>query len=671
MQTLNYRYRIRRVLSDQRRVLDEIRAGHRLYNDLVAIERTRRDETRRYWAELGSYTADIDVLATAISAAESLPKGDERRAAWVAIGQQREALWDRERATMTAHQHPAKARRKERAAELRAVAKDRGERLSKDALAQLLDREPDCCTPRDRLRQELVAQYRARGIGVSAKTVAKRLREAGLAHPTEHIDQKAREAAYRAYQERGVTAGTRAVIAEAHERSLEMIGMREQRFSRWDGAGAFGVQIQDGALLTALNEQHTQAQIIRLPSGNKQPGSRRDNRHLLRIRIGSEGKTRAPVWSEFELVLHRPLPPEARVVGVKVLVDRVGVHDQWYAVLTANVPDDRYRVQPERRAGSVVAIDIGWRSALGDLRVGYWADDQCHHGELTTPSFAGPEGPCTMRQKLEHARGLQSLLSELFYREDRDAGIYGGILMDVHAWLQQHATSLPEWLAHEAKTLRAWRSQPRLNWLAEKWLANRFDGDAEIVAQLNVWRRKWRHLHDWEARERRHVLAKRDEHYRQIATMLARDYETVIVNGADLASTRRRKGAKSAAPKLVMVEDRKRAQAFDAAPGELRQEIVRAADKYHATVVPLKFDSMTCHACGALCAYDRDRNLRHECERCGAEWDQDHNACRNALREWSGGGRNTGAARGTGKLSESHGSTAPHDGAMDAVSPAE
>jgi transposase len=117
-----------------------------------------------------------------------------------------------------------------------------------------------------------------------------------------------------------------------------------------------------------------------------------------------------------------------------------------------------------------------------------------------------------------------------------------------------------------------------------------------------------------------------------------------------------------------MVEDRKRSQAFDAAPGELREEIERAAKKYGATVVKVKFDTETCHACHRLCEFERAKHLRHECEHCGVTWDQDHNACRNALRERSGDGETPGGAR---KKSKPKKSLAKRDSGRGQVTAAE
>jgi hypothetical protein len=648
--TIAYRYRIRRVLSDERRVIDEIRAGHRLYNDLVAIERTRRKDVAAFWAQQGGYTDELAKLEALIARAEALPKSPERRTAWQEVDSQRDLVKERERAAIAAQDSAPKTRRKERAKELRAEAKARGEKLTPKQLADLLDAEPDCVTPRDRMRLEIVREYEDRGVKVSAKTLAKRLRESGLAGPTEPIEAAARAAAYAAYKARGVSPGTRAVVTDAHEKSLEDAGGREQRFKPWSGRGSFGVQVQGGAEIAQLYGSHTMVRLAKLPpSKGMTAGSRRDTRHELRVRIGSDG--RAPAWAVFEATLHRPLPDEAKVMGVRVTVERIGVHDHWHVVFTCQVPSAVYRRRIDARIGGAVAVDIGWRSDDGNLRVGYLADARGVSEAINMPESTtrirgvkGMRQRRTLRERHEHARSLQSILSRHFATEDRAAGTRGGMLHELADWLESR-DMLPQWLVEATVSIRQWRSQPRLNRLAEQWLDNRFAGDEDILPKLDAWRRKWRHLEEWRAREAQHILAVRDEHYRLVALRLARDYDTIVINGANLALTRKRKSAKQAAPELVMVEDLKRSQAFDAAPGTLREEIVRAAKKHGRTVVPVAFDSMTCHGCGESCAYDRARHLRHRCEHCGTDWDQDENACRNALRERGGDGQSTGCAR--------------------------
>jgi hypothetical protein len=696
MQTIAYKYRILRVLSDERAIMDEIRAGHRLYNDLVAIERKRRAATEAFWAERGGYQDLLAERGKAIEFAESIPKGDDRReekrAAWRAVNDLRKQIWECEKDAIKAFHasDPVKIRRMERAKELRAAAKARKEKLTAKKIADILDEEPDCLTERDKLRKTLIQSYKDRGVGISAKTVAGKLAEA-FPGPTEHVEQEAKAAAYTAYRERGVTPGTRAVAADAHERSLEMLEWREQRFKPWSGHGAFGTQIQGGATYGDLcSGSHTFAQLECLDRGNYTPGSRRHGSlHRLRVRLGSDGQK--PVWAEFEASLLRsgprtsastsdPIPPDARVMQVRVVVDRIGVHDHWYVCFTAQVPDAVHLRDEPPTKGGTVAIDIGWRSLDGGLRVGYFHDGQ-EHGPIDLPTIRkrlkphGKRGAKAkwfeVRDVFDHASHIQGILSQEFYSEDKDAAVYGGALHDLAVWIDSRGRdALPEWLSESTAGIRQWRSQARLNGLVERWLHNRFEGDGQIVARMDQWRKDYRHLHEWCARERNRALNARDEHYRQTALRLARAYETIVINGADLATTRRRKRKEKAAPELVMVEDAKRSQAFGAAPGKLREEIVKAAKKYGRTLVKLPFETERCHVCGEVCEFDRARYLSHKCEHepCTAQWDQDANACLNALREWSGGAKTPGTARKRDKPAKSREKTTGRGDAIGAVS---
>jgi transposase len=66
-----------------------------------------------------------------------------------------------------------------------------------------------------------------------------------------------------------------------------------------------------------------------------------------------------------------------------------------------------------------------------------------------------------------------------------------------------------------------------------------------------------------------------------------------------------------------------------AAPGTLAQMIEQ---RFAATLrVNPAYTTMVCHQCGSREEFDAARHLRHQCQSCGAAWDQDFNAARNLL----------------------------------------
>jgi len=667
--TMAFKFRILRIVSDEARIKREIREAHQLYNDLVAIERKRRDDTRLFWADRGGYADKLAGLRAAAEDAEKAAaltaKGDagkkERQEIWAPVDTLKREIWELQRKTEEELSDPAKVRRKQRARELQAEAKARaGKALKKEALAALLDAEPDCMSPRDRRRLELVREYEARGVAVSGKAVAQRLRDEGLVGPTEQIEEAARKAGYEAYLKRGVSPGTRAIIADAFERSLEDLEpWATQRFSRWDGHGSFGVQVQGGSLTEEVySGEHTQVRLRRLEdTGKHREGSRRSGRrHELRVRIGSDG--RAPVWAVFEAIVDRPLPPEASIKRVVVTCDRLGVLDIYHVVFTCSVPSSVYHKRSGEQRGTV-AVDFGWRSLGGEeMRVGYWVNDRGESGEIRLPGVGvarrgttGKNSPyepkirgqVPIRQLDKHTRDLTEIMAREFAEYD-GGKICGGALRDVASWLSANVSIVPEWLTERTTGIHVWRSQHRLYWLAQDWKAQRFDGDAEIFERLSAWASDWAHLAEWERRQHAAILAARNEHYRLVAVGLAKKYERIVINGADFAAAKRRK-TKDETDRLVMIDDRSRSQAHLAAAGELREEIVRSAKKWQAIVMKAKPNKATCHACGSTCVYDAAKDLAHECEHCGVRWDQDENCCRNMLCEWSGDGQTAGGAR--------------------------
>jgi hypothetical protein len=647
--TIAYKYRINDILSDPEVVNREMDGSRLLYNDLIAIERRRRTELTKYWAERGGYTELLTRHAEAREAAKLLD-GDERKAAFKALDALQREIYAAEAQIVKKDQaerfaaDPAYARRKQRTAEIRAEAETRGEALTPAQISDLLDAEPDCVTEGDRLRIALVAEAASRGKRPSAKAIAQAKRAAGHVGPTEHIEEAARAAGVAAYQARGVTHGTRGFVADAVDQAIKKSAPWPPSFKpREHGRDSFGVcQVVDGNLAAIFNETHTQIQIKTMPDRPSKrgklttPGSRRSARLIrLRVRIGSEGKRKSPVWAEFEAIAHRQLPPDAVIRQARVTRERVGIGREWYVSLTLQLPDTSPAIAPSTGQWGTVAVDLGFRSHNGDLRVAYTVDDRGKHGPITTPArrwVRKPMGrvdrslgstPQTMSERLRHADGLHEMLSRAF------TAMHGNLV----GWLAGRK-DLPEWLVEETKTLASWRSQARLASLVSRWRDNRFEGDEMIFADLTEWRKRWRHLFSWSEHETRGAVRARREHYRLIAAKLARTYAVIVISDTDLASTKRRKPKEET--ELVMVDDLVRRQAQIAAPGELRAEIARAAKRYGAIVVKAKPDSTTCHGCGATCTYDRAKRITHECEHCGVQWDQDHNAAINMLRGYTG-----------------------------------
>ena len=77
----------------------------------------------------------------------------------------------------------------------------------------------------------------------------------------------------------------------------------------------------------------------------------------LRMRVGTEGIGRRPVWAEFPLMLHRPLPADAVVKGAWVRRFKVADRFRWeLQIQLESTTVARVEAAGDKRG--VVAIDL-------------------------------------------------------------------------------------------------------------------------------------------------------------------------------------------------------------------------------------------------------------------------------------------------------------------------
>jgi hypothetical protein len=666
-----------------------MRAAHDYYNQGIAIERWRRAEVEHYWAERGGYLDQLEKLHNLRERARTLPKGDEARALHGQADELERDLWKKQRqAELDATSTPEARRRRERASELRAEAKARGEKLSPAQLTQLLDADPTCMSPRDRMRAEIVAEYERAGKRVSAKALHGRLREAGFAAPTEHIEDEAKRRDYEAYQTSGISYQSRAIVAQRRDMAIASSGSKPPRFRRWDGSGAIGVSftraddVRYGDLLGGKNlwarlaPRHESPRLAPpntlswselIARGWRREliiahASRRADRELANIeRLEAELGIRSRVQS-----VPRPTysahggPKEARAARRLVLSLRIGTTERrepiWVEVpieLQAEpIPLDA-RIAAIKVFVTRVGLHDSWHAVFctevdQPVRVltapasGVVAINSCWRrlpdGAIRVAYWVddrGNEGsievPSATLSRLRRAEELESTASRHWLSAvDRGEGLREreGIIVELEGWLSSRK-DLPDWLSEAARHVRKWRSPFRLQTLINEWRSRRFAGDEDIFARLLFWLERWRHLFEWSTHLDRRARAHRREHYRIVASKLAA-YETVIVRGFDMAAMKRR--SRSPRSEVASIEDAVRAVQMKAASGELREHVESAAYREGRLLARIEEDwlTTTCHACGVSCECDRANQLRHRCS-CGAEWDQHENIARNML----------------------------------------
>jgi len=399
---------------------------------------------------------------------------------------------------------------------------------------------------------------------------------------------------------------------DAARRKAMKLGV-DLRFHRWTGRGKVFVRYQNGLPVQDVFGSDTRLQIAPVPQEAWDSSSRSARRKLsktvARLRVTSDSNRR-PVWIELPMVMHRPLPPGGKIRSAAVVRERVGRRFRYKLVVIATIPERDIKAKPPAGA---IAIDIGWRAVEGGLRVAYWADDGGNHGTLVLEQ--------AILDRFATLRNLDSIRDKNF-EEAKTA---------LKEWLSGRA--VPGWLGEETASLAAWRSQGRLTGLVYRWRENRFEGDGDIVQTLESWLIKENHLYDWEANLRDKVRRRRREEYRKFAAWVARNYGRVIMEDFDLRRVVR---------KPLPEDGTGGSQPRDwhrtiAAVSELRLAVESACRREGVAVTRAEapYTTQRCHACGHTEKWDAAAQIFHTCPSCGAVYDQDYNAARVMLQQFS------------------------------------
>lgn len=420
----------------------------------------------------------------------------------------------------------------------------------------------------------------------------------------------------------GVYWGTYLLIEAAAEQAAK--SSTDPVFCRWDGSGRIGVQIQGGASAEdVLHGRCTQLQIDALPATTWDTRSgRRAARTEVRLRIGSEG--RAPIWAHFPVILHRPLPADATIKGAWITRRRRGGTRIDYRLQIVLEAESLTRsVQPQ---APVAAINLGFRARPDGVRVGYLVDEFGDGREIVLPG--------ELLGRIDYADHIRSIRDDNLER----------FRPQLVAELAPLVPEAPEWLQLEFKTVALWRSAARFSAFVRRWSGERIAGDEIVFQFAEAWRRKDRHLLQWESSQRERAFGHRREIYRLLAAEFARCYSTIVVEQLDLRNI-----ARTARPEHDdALHQAARKNRTRVALSELR---LCVAQRVPIVAVPAAGITHTCHECGSVESFDAAVHLTHTCTACGETWDQDRNAAKNLLRRYRERGPD-GASPGPARNSE-------------------
>ncbi|SDB26288.1 Putative transposase DNA-binding domain-containing protein [Desulfonatronum thiosulfatophilum] len=396
-------------------------------------------------------------------------------------------------------------------------------------------------------------------------------------------------------------------------------------FRPFTGQGRLTVQLMHGPPFSEILEGiNTQLQLGPVPDDTWTSPDRAERRRLSRtqgrIRIGSEGfQGREPIWFEFPIVLHRPVPEEGKIKKAQVSRRKVGLDWVWELDLTVVLPEVQPEAQREPQTGAqpgqvrkvqhCIGLDLGWRKTDDGLRVAAWVDSDGQQGV-----FRLDVGYVATQDRLD---GLKSVL-------DKNRDQITAQLLD---WGKQHE-HLPHWL--DLQKVSVVKSHQYFLHLADTWANDRQEADQEVFEDLAQWRKRFVHLYSWHSNLSRKMRYRRREAFRLFAKKLAETYTHVFLEEFNLAWSSRKKDAEDTPLALQRASNK---WARVASPGAFRQELQNFCNKTGSLLIFGKSDkaSRTCPECKNKIAKDMSARIMVICEACRAEYDQDLGAAANVL----------------------------------------
>jgi hypothetical protein len=370
----------------------------------------------------------------------------------------------------------------------------------------------------------------------------------------------------------------------------------ELRFRRWDGTGTVTVQVMGGAgipprTLPALNSgRHPRSAVMRLqpwrdPSAGRPKGA---GRHGTLTLTAGRSRRHGPLRLQIPVVLDRYMPADADIAEVKVTRFREGTRHRLRVSAACYVPAP----PGPPPGGATVAVRLSWRAAGGG-----WV----------TAAQVGSSSPLPpLPRSLEHAvRGTAggprlplvrvapgSLSAEVLYyagwrrlleRGEAIQGVRGqntDILREKVTAALRDDPALAAAVKVTAAEVARWRAPRRFAALARRWPAGH-----PLRPLLEEWRRRDRHLQDYQACETAQVLAARRDAWRCTAAWLCAGASAVVIDGTRLDAEKRAPGDDEEDPEGARGARR---LLHRSAPGELRAAVEAAAARRGIPVTILK-----------------------------------------------------------------------------------
>lgn len=382
--------------------------------------------------------------------------------------------------------------------------------------------------------------------------------------------------------------------------------------------GRVGTQIisSNGKLLftdNLLDGTHAQIKVEQQPG---QPSKYK----TLKLQMDTDEKGK-PIYGQFKMVYHRPLPADAEIK--KAWVQREKIGKRWFWEVCFVIQTQVKKV--EHPSDLSCSFDAGWRVMKDGIRIGMVVDTKDQAREIRLPK-SGKRKDKNIHERMEYVDNLNSIRANHFNKFKEDLG----------KWAKDNPKSVPNFVTDKLPHLSKIRSQRKFIQVYFQWRGERTPGDEVGFKLIEAWAKKEEHLFPWQENYRSRTLNCRKDFYRKLANDLCKKYSTIVREDlslsemALLSKTRDEKGMKDK-DDLHLTARRNRTRA---SISEFFDALELVAPKYGTRILKVNpaYTSKTCNSCNEICELDSTNHV-HTCEHCGAVWDREVNACRNLLKK--------------------------------------
>ena len=347
----------------------------------------------------------------------------------------------------------------------------------------------------------------------------------------------------------------------------------------------------------------------------------------VRMRIGSDSKKK-PIWCDFTIEMHRPLPAGNKIKWAWLRRTRVGPNEKWEFQVTLEEVVGLTAPDPRRAVDGFVAVDVGWRlnADSADRDCGFKSEEHedlvhssgCRRTDLRVAKWVGSDGKTGEIRLPKRWLCAYYKVHDLVSIRDKD---FNQVVAALLQWTKQH--DVPEWMKESLRYAHNWNKPPKLIKLYRHWTTNRFPGDESGYTAIQNYYRRDQHLYAYESHLRNQVNDYRANLYRTEVAKLSRRFKTVVLEDIDMSALAKRKEPEDA----HLEKDAARLHRNAACISSLRTFF---KEKMAVRKINPAGTSYICNGCGEA-SFKGNSDATLICGSCGREWDRDENAALNIL----------------------------------------